>query len=504
MGWRIALFAACLAWFGTAATAQTPPRSHTFENVIRLGTGQTFRASGEVSRGDVVIAFPFEYRRTGVLRNDVRGTGRFALRILYAAAGTPGFLVGEFSTLGSTSGTPMWCFERPADQRRRADESSERFVCLFGSIAASVPMYFWSPPLIITSFSMNASGNNTAEPVVVDEGPVELPLDLRLEYRMGRWRREWLVLDLYASGERVGPFSVPREPDGSATLYTVAGAIRFTETQGKAVATPVDEIAPTVMDQPEIAALLSDRGAFTVESALRAVAPPPTTGSVTTVARNSEVFTQRVQSDALIRIEQPPNGDDRYGPPGALLFPGMRGNSRVICRPVLGRGQRSYCLQDTNNDGAYDVMWPNAVFAGVDGVLLTNTGSPGQRLRVPVAATVAPDAARPELTLSLRYIGPVRERRDDAGALRATAVGFVWSSAGWVGNFGPTYQFEVELNETGEGVIAGHDGTALGRIRNVSVATGSAEILIDAGFPSDSFTYLSGRTYDANTTASEP
>src|SRR5262245_16565081 len=104
MVWRSSVAAFVL--LGAAPNAGEQSREElSFERVIRLGVGDVIKAESPVARGDVVLSFPYEYRRTGVLQNDVHGTGMFALHTLYAAAGTPGFMIGEFSSYPGSRGS---------------------------------------------------------------------------------------------------------------------------------------------------------------------------------------------------------------------------------------------------------------------------------------------------------------------------------------------------------------------------------------------------------------
>lgn len=495
MVWRSIVTALAVVAAAPNALAQTR-QEFTFERVIRLGVGDVAKAEGSVQRGDVVLSFPYEYRRTGVLQNDVRGAGAFALRTLYAAAGTPGFMVGEFTSYAGARGSPVWCFQRPDTDE---PESAERIVCFLGAW----PLRFGRPPLVLNSFSINPSHHPTATVPEVEEGPVELPFELRLEFRMRSWERRFLVLDLYGSGERINLFRVPRAADGSATLPSVAGSIRFVQENGVTTATPLEASSPEQSEAlGEIADMLTSMsvGASVVESPLIAVAPPETTEYLT-FSRNEEVMRQQMRAQAPIQLNAAPNGNaERFGDAGTLLYRAMRGNFEIYCRPppprALGERLRTrlYCLEDTDNDGALDTMWPNVGHADINGAFVASVTGPTQRLRNPITFTEAPNGEQPEIALRLRYRGPSGDRRNDAGEVVASTVTLSWVLAENVGDVGPSFDFQVRLSESGEGQIVTRSGAAIGRVRNVDVSTGTAEILIDGGLPVDQTTYLSGRS----------
>ncbi len=497
MDWRIPLVALFSVAWAPSALAQTREEL-TFERVIRLGVGEVTKAQGPIERGDVVLSFPYEYRRTGVLQNDVRGTGVFALRTLYAAAGTPGFMLGEFSTGGGGRGSQVWCFQRPAAEE---PESAERIVCFLGAW----PLSFMRPPLLISSFSLNPSHHNTSDIPAIEEGAVTLPFDLRLEFRMRTWNRRFLQLDLYAAGERINTFSVPRAEDGSATLPSVAGSIRFVQADGATIATPFEEpersIDTSLANLADLVRRSGLAGSAVVESPLIAVAAPETILAYVTVARNDEIMRQQVRTPAPIQISAAPNGNaERFGDSGTLLYPAMRGNFLIYCRPPPPRAPgerlrtRLYCLEDSNGDHAFEAMWSGVSHADVNGVFVISVSPPAQRLRDSVPFSEAPAGAQPEMAVRLRYRGPSGDRRNEGGEVVATGVNFSWVLAENVGDLGPAFDFQVSLDENGEGQIVTPNGVPLGRVRNVTVATGAAEIMVESGLPAGETTYLSGRT----------
>lgn len=495
MNWRSIFAAAALLAAAPSALAQTR-QELTFEHVIRLGVGDVTKADGPVARGDVVLSFPYEYRRTGTLQNDVRGTGAFSLRTLYAAAGTPGFMVGEFTSYAGARGSPVWCFQRPDSEE---PDSAERIVCFLGAW----PLRFGRPPLVLNSFSIDPSHHPTATVPEVDEGPVEFPFDLRLEYRMRSWDRRYLQLDLFGSGERINTFRVPRAADGSATLPSVAGSIRLVEANGVTTATPLETRSQEQNEAlGDVAELLTGVtvGASVVESPVIAVAPPEMSGEFPTFSRNDEVMRQQVRTPAPVQLSDAPNGNaERFGDVGTLFYRAMRGNFPVYCRqpPPRAPGERLrtrlYCLEDSNNDGALDVMWENPGHAVINGGFVASIAGPNQRLRDPVTFSEAPDGEQPEFVVRLRYRGPSGDRRNDAGEVVAAAVSFGWILADNVGDLGPAFDFQVRLDANGEGAIVTRRGETLGRVRNVDINTGTAEIQITGGLPVDQTTYLSGR-----------
>lgn len=481
------LFAITFAALGVErASAQTD-----FSDSIRLGVGDVTRAEGVIARGDSVISFPFEYRRTGILQNDVRGNGRNALGTLYAAAGTPGYLLGSYRMGQRDVGTPVWCFFRPEQI------NIENIICFFGGYqGVSTVLDFAGRPLLLSRFEMNMNRNRTSDAPIVEEGPVTLPFPLRATYRFVAWRGDTVVLDISNGEHDIGRYYVEPNARGETVLRTVAGAVRFTRDDQRQ--TIVAQVADDREQVNALATILGATGALTVETVL-SVLDAPEAHDFQPVARDQEVFTQRVRPMSAMRQETSPNNNDVYGEPGALLVSAMRGLHPIMCwraypHRYLEWSMRTQanCLEDGDRDGAYETLWPYVTYRDSESFFISSINGPSERVRTPVRLTDAPDATLPESTITLRYVGPVRERRAASGALEAAAVGFSWR----LGRALDPQVIEVELGANGEGALM-FAGRELGRVRAVNVVSGAAEFQLISGLPVGGPAFVSGRTSPA-------
>ncbi len=468
-----------LVWLAFATLAQAQEARVPYANVIRLATGEVVRTEGTIEVNQVVLRFPYEYRRTATLTEAMRGSGRFARGTVYADVGAPGFVAAELGYGGGAT-NPLWCFLRPDGTRPRD------LACAYGSL-----VFQFVNPLLVDSIQYT-DGQNTATAPQFTEGPVTLPFPLVIEYRFLRWTRDALVLEVRAGEERVGPYRVLLEADGSAILRTVAGAMRFERAGRQARASVLaDDAAPDPLAAMVAAAPPGD---FVAESALVATSPIAP-ADFTAVQRNAILFTQTVGPGPPLRqLSAPRDNGGRFGDAGALLFPAMRGRFPIACwqssPPEFNNWSASWkadCLEDADGDGAYEVIWPNVTFINGNTFFISGFALTADHLRTPVRVEAASGAAQPSAELGVMYLGPSAERRLPSGELEITAVEF-----DWVINRTPAGRRFSAPVEGNSAIVRAPNGTVFGELRNFT-ANGAAEFKLNAGFPVGETSYLSGR-----------
>lgn len=171
--------------------------------------------ASNVAQGETIVAFPFAFNRTAVLSADLTGFSIWVKGVM-APAGSPGFYAGTFYWgLAKRSGE-VWCFlPSPGTAPAKA-------VCVmaFEKLAIILPDI---NPYVITNFASSSGTFNYANTPSFEEKAVDIPGDLRLEYRFRRWKKTEAQVEELAGGRRVKVLSLPLGADGRARLETLAG-----------------------------------------------------------------------------------------------------------------------------------------------------------------------------------------------------------------------------------------------------------------------------------------
>jgi hypothetical protein len=191
--------------------------------------GQPVVAAGEVALHSSLISIPYRYKYTAVLTEDVMGHS-FTVRGVQAPKGAPGFYAGTFEGGRYANGPKdMWCF-LPKAMGKKPDE-----VCFFRMLpgvaaiaptAASANQYMWY------SFEPKTGSFNMVYTPIFERREVEIPADLKLEYRFYGWEGTKAKLVEFAVGGWVHMYELHRAPDGSAQLKTIAGVLRVSPGSG--------------------------------------------------------------------------------------------------------------------------------------------------------------------------------------------------------------------------------------------------------------------------------
>ena len=191
---------------------------------------------GPVHAGEAFVTIPYDYRHTAVLAEDVTG---YSITVpgVRAPAGSLGYYAGTFfSSQGNRNGAPfdMWCFLPSAADHERDP------VCLLRNmpgLAAIAPTR--ENPYLWHSFSPMTGTFNYVRTPIYERRPVDLGMDLTLEYRFAGWRGDEPRVALYAVGRRVRELSVPLDAGGQHRLSTIAGDLVITRDGADAAAARV-------------------------------------------------------------------------------------------------------------------------------------------------------------------------------------------------------------------------------------------------------------------------
>jgi hypothetical protein len=226
------LVAAALAT-GACATLQDPPNAPAplplmeqagtpgvAHSSVITAAGPLTRAQGPVGAGETLVSFPFRYRHTAVLTEDVVG---YSITVggVQAPAGSPGYYAGTFA--GGGPYTPnalaeLWCFLPGVVGGER------QHLCFLRNqpgIAAIAPTRM--NPWLWTQFAPATGTFDYVRTPIYERRAVEIPGDLKLEYRFRGWSPDEARLTEFAVGREVREFTLRREADGRAVLRTVAG-----------------------------------------------------------------------------------------------------------------------------------------------------------------------------------------------------------------------------------------------------------------------------------------
>jgi hypothetical protein len=181
-------------------------------------------ASGDVANGGVLISFPYRYKHTAVLTEDVTG---FSMTVggVQAPVGSPGYYAGTFRSTGPAAQigpSDLWCFLPSVAGGERTN------ICLLrssGSLAAIAPTRM--NPYLWRQFAPATGTFDYVHTPIFERRDVDIPGDLRVEYRFERWASNYVRLGEYAVGRQVGDLTLPVSEDGVAVLRTVAGTVRI-------------------------------------------------------------------------------------------------------------------------------------------------------------------------------------------------------------------------------------------------------------------------------------
>ncbi len=194
-------------------------------------------AGGAVQDGGVLISFPFRYRHTAVLTENVVG---FSITVsgVQAPAGSPGYYAGTFAGGPRGQTADLWCF------LPRVAGGERENLCLLRtspSLAAIAPTRL--NPYIWSQFAPATGTFDYVNAPVFERRDVEIPVNLVFEYRFERWRGDTLHFVEYAGGQRAHEWMFPRNAEGFVLLRTVAGDFRVAPSPDNpewAVVTPAE------------------------------------------------------------------------------------------------------------------------------------------------------------------------------------------------------------------------------------------------------------------------
>lgn len=187
---------------------------------VIASTGSATPAAGEVGRGEALLRFPYRYRHTAVLTEDVTGYS-MTVSGVQAPSGAPGYYAGTFAatgTYGPSASGELWCFLPGVVGGER------RHLCFLKSqpgIAAIAPTRM--NPWLWTQFAPATGSFDYVNTPIYERREVAIPGDLTVEYRFRGWSASAARLTEYAGGREVRDFDLPRQPGGEAVLRTVAG-----------------------------------------------------------------------------------------------------------------------------------------------------------------------------------------------------------------------------------------------------------------------------------------
>ncbi|WP_165190510.1 hypothetical protein [Caulobacter soli] len=179
--------------------------------------GPPSSVSSRVKSGETIVTEPFAYNRTAVLTNEVTGHTLLVMG-LKIPAGSPGFYAGQFGT-GPGRMVNTWCFVPPPSKGR----FKPTCLMLYSDEAAVVPRVVNG--YAFSRFGIPSSGRmDYANSPTFVEQPVEIPGDLRLDYRLRRWTKTSVEVEIWANGEIADVDVAAKGPDGRALLQTLSGA----------------------------------------------------------------------------------------------------------------------------------------------------------------------------------------------------------------------------------------------------------------------------------------
>lgn len=199
------------------ADAQAAERAAQPSPEPRRLTGPPSPPASRVKPGETIVTEPFAYNRTAVLTNEVTGHTLLVMG-LKIPAGSPGFYAGQFGT-GPGRAVNTWCFVPPPSKGR----FKPTCLMLYRDEAAVVPRVVNG--YAFSHFGIPSSGRmDYANSPTFVEQPVDIPGDLRLDYRLRRWTKTAAEVEIWANGEIADLKVATKGPDGRALLQTLGGA----------------------------------------------------------------------------------------------------------------------------------------------------------------------------------------------------------------------------------------------------------------------------------------
>ncbi len=182
----------------------------------RLAPSPLPTVAASAGPGEAILAFPYAFKRTGVLTAGVTGYS-IMIRGVLAPAGSVGFYAGSFASQASGA-REVWCFLPPVVAAR----NKPLCLRLLPKLAQILP---GADPFDLGDFS---TGNlNYANLPVFEEKAVEIPGDLRMEYRFGRWKGDLAEIEVWTNGRKSRTMGLRKETDGAVHLWTLAGEYRL-------------------------------------------------------------------------------------------------------------------------------------------------------------------------------------------------------------------------------------------------------------------------------------
>jgi|CXWL01.1.fsa_nt_gi hypothetical protein len=197
----------------SSVAAQTPTE-HVRADIMRFRDAEVRVTPGVVRRNEAIISVPFSYIRTGVLRSDIRDS---LFGLVQGTVGSPAYWAGQYGPYD------VWCIFPRNDGR---DDTRPYCLAKSQSVEWATVLNPNNPRFFVT-LAYDSMGPRVS-PIEIEERDVEVEPDLRLEYRFREWDRDDLDLTVYSARRLAYVFSVPRNPDGSADLDTLAGRVHLT------------------------------------------------------------------------------------------------------------------------------------------------------------------------------------------------------------------------------------------------------------------------------------
>jgi hypothetical protein len=227
--------AAALLCIGAAPAAESPATGLDLPPSVRFAGPGDHMADGEAARGAVIASAPLAFARTGVLTEDVTGRGYWVRGVL-APAGSPAIYLGAAAYSVTRGGRPVsgiptphgefWCFlPKKAGGRRET-------LCLGVFPGASLIGPDNANPYLFHGWAPANGPPNMATKARIDDKPVDLGGEIRVEYVFSGWGRDDVVVNIRAGGLPAEPLRLSRGADGSALLRTPSGVLRITPTPG--------------------------------------------------------------------------------------------------------------------------------------------------------------------------------------------------------------------------------------------------------------------------------